>query len=71
MTLGNQINDKDYTDSLISYFDENKPQNYCYWIYYGGPHYPNESHGYNFGNSCIDLYDEDVKYTDIQVIKLK
>jgi hypothetical protein len=62
--------DNEITDKLIQYFDNNEPQSFMYWIYYGGPHYPNISHGYGFGNSIIDLYDEDVKYTDIQLSRL-
>ena len=67
--FGGFLDDKGITDSLISYFRKLKPSKFFYWIYYGGPHYPNESHGYNFGNSCIDLYDEDVKNTDIQLVR--
>ncbi len=60
------------TDKAIQFIDKNASARFHLWVHYYDPHYEYERHPEvaDFGSSKIDLYDEEIKFTDLQIGRL-
>ncbi len=63
---------KQQTDKAISFVDRHAAQRWMLWVHYYDPHADYEPHAEvpPFGPSEIDLYDGEIRFTDLQIGRL-
>lgn len=60
------------TDKALRFLDRHADRRFFLWVHYYDPHYQYESHPEvpDFGTGKIDLYDEEIRFTDMHIGRL-
>jgi arylsulfatase A-like enzyme len=63
---------KEQTDHAIEMLDKLAGRPFHLWVHYYDPHFAYEKHpeATDFGNDRVDLYDNEIQYTDLQIGRL-
>jgi choline-sulfatase len=63
---------KQQTDKALAFVAAHADRRFFLWVHYYDPHYLYEGHAEvpDFGTSKIDLYDEEIRYTDLHIGRL-
>ncbi|MBT8493654.1 MAG: sulfatase-like hydrolase/transferase [Deltaproteobacteria bacterium] len=63
---------KEQTDKAIEFVRKHQQEPFFLWVHYYDPHYEYEKHPdiENFGDGPIDLYDNEIRYTDLHIGRL-
>jgi choline-sulfatase len=63
---------KQQTDKALAFVAANGDRRFFLWVHYYDPHYLYEAHPEvpDFGTAPVDLYDEEIRYTDLHIGRL-
>lgn len=63
---------KEQTDKALQFVAKNKQQRFFLWVHYYDPHFKYERHAGtpSFGDSRVDLYDHEIRFTDHHIGRL-
>ncbi len=60
------------TDKALAFVAQHAAQRFFLWVHYYDPHHEYEAHPEvpSFGNTPLDLYDQEIRFTDQQIARL-
>src|SRR5262249_36492803 len=63
---------KEQTDKALAFVDKHAAERWFLWVHYYDPHYLYEKHSEvpSFGDQPIDLYDGEIRFTDLHLARL-
>jgi arylsulfatase A-like enzyme len=63
---------KEQTDKAVEFLDSRPDKPFHLWVHYYDPHFDYEKHpeSKDFGDSTIDIYDNEIRYTDDHIGRL-